>query len=83
MHYGVLVIALLWGSALTLGAVTKRAERKAVVILAAENNFIRFLHLPKPKTLGSCTTFETNGTNLYRLLSRTLRQEIGLQEIGL
>ena len=79
MRYGVLVIPLVWG----LGAVTKRAEHKAIVILAVENNFIRFLHLPKPKTLGPCTTFETNGTNLYRLLSRTLRQEIGLQEIGL
>ena len=79
MHYGVLVIALVW----ELGAVTKRAEHKAIVILAVENNFIRFLHLPKPKTLGSCTTFETNGTNLYRLLIRTLRQEIRLQEMRL
>jgi hypothetical protein len=51
MHYGVLVIALLWGSALTLGAVTKRAERKAVVILAAENNFIRFLQAKVPRLL--------------------------------
>ena len=79
MHYGALVIALVC----ELGAVTKRAEHKAVVILAAENNFIRFLHLPKPKTLGYCPTFETNGTNLYRLLCRTLRQEIGLQEMRL
>ena len=74
-----LVIALVW----ELGAVTKRAERKAAVILAVENNFIKFLHLLKPKYLGYCPTFETDGTNLYRLLSRTLRQEIGLQEIGL
>ena len=78
-HYGVLVIALVW----ELGAVTKRAERKAAVILAVENNFIKFLHLPKPKYLGYCPTFETDGTNLYRLLSRTLRQEIGLQEMRL
>ena len=79
MHYGVLVIALVW----ELGAVTKRAERKATVILAVENNFIKFLHLPKPKYLGYCPTFETDGTNLYRLLSRMLRQEIGLQEMRL
>jgi hypothetical protein len=79
MHYGVLVIALVW----ELGAVTERAERKAAVILAVENNFIKFLHLPKPKYLGYCPTFETDGTNLYRLLIRTLRQEIRLQEMRL
>lgn len=79
MHYGVLVIALVW----ELGAVTKRAEHKAAVILAVENNFIKFLHLPKPKYLGYCPTFETDGTNLYRLLSRMLRQEIGLQGMRL
>lgn len=67
-------------SALILGAVTNRAQANAAVMFTIGNNFIQFLQSTKPKYSGYCPTFESRDRNLYRLLSRTLSKEIGLQE---
>ena len=68
------------GSALTLGAVINRAQANAAVMFTIGNNFIQFLQSTKPKYSGYRSTFENRDRNLYRLLSRTLSKEIGLQE---